>query len=904
LRELQRGLAGANAKADETAPELGTESGRAEAGRSQGGLLMIGQRIGPYEVVGRLGEGGMGEVYRARDTRLDRDVALKVLPESFATDPDRLARFAREARTLAALNHSHIAQVHGLEESNGAPVLVMELVEGEDLAARIARGPIPPDEALPMARQIAEALEAAHDAGIIHRDLKPANIRVRPDGTVKVLDFGLAKAGGAGGEDMLHSPTITSPAMMTGAGVILGTAAYMSPEQARGRPVDKRTDIWAFGCVLYEMLTGRAPFAGDTVTDVIAAVVRTEPDWTVLPPEVPLTIRRLLARCLEKDALLRLRDVGEARIALGGTRLDVEMPVPPPGPAGWRVRTAGVAAVAVLTTLAAAGGYLARTPDAPRTQKFHVAVRHDGANIQYPVIAPDGRSVAYVARSRIWVQSFDDWEPRELPGTDAAVRPFWSPTGEWIGYFRSEQLLKVPVGLGSVVLVARLPAVQAPLGSASGAWMPDGSILVSLANGPIYRVPDGGGAPTPVFEPPADVADVRHLDVLPNGGVLAAVRSSASFELGLDAIGVIMSGRLTRIVEMSRVSRPRYAPSGHIIFVRYTPEPGLWAVPFSIGRMEATGEAFPIGRGEEPSLARDGTLLFSEERGDLAMKLARFGEDGGEGQTLADPQRWREGVALSADGTKLLASGEDGIWLFDTPSGARQRITTSQSDVSPRFVGTTGQIAFARGESGIPAVLVKAAEVGGEERLVAQRARFPSATADGRRLVFNVMSAEPGVWEVGWVEVDRVDEVHRLSGAHRGARFPEVSPDGRLIAYISGETGRDEVYLTLFPGGEGKWQVSTGGGGWVRFSPRGDRLVYRALNGDMMAVAAGRTGDGTLAIGRAERLFTWGSGWAPFFDLSPDGRGGITAIPERQTTRATGLSIVQHWHQEFVARGR
>jgi len=882
--------------------------------------LAPGTRLGPYEVQGALGAGGMGEVYRAHDTTLGRSVALKILPDLVAHDPDRRMRFEREAQTLAALNHPNIAQVYGFEQSAGASALVMELVEGEDLAERISRGPIPRDEALPIARQIAQALESAHEAGIVHRDLKPANIKVKPDGTVKVLDFGLAKAveSGAGiGQPRTggpaDSPTITTPAM-TQAGVILGTAAYMSPEQARGKVVDKRSDIWAFGCVLYEMLTGRRAFDGETITDVLAAVVHKSPDWTALPQATQATVRAVLERCLEKDAQIRLRDIGEARIALGRPASETTMPVATSAPPPSRARRALIG-TAILGVAVAAGlvGYFARPRAEPVTRKFQVAVRSDGARIQFPVISPDGRRVAYVANSRLWVQSLDEWQPRELPGTDAAVRPFWSPSGEWVGYFRSEQLLKAPVAGGAVVLVARLPAVQAPLGSASGAWTRDGSILITLASGPVYRVADTGGDLAVVFQPPREVGDLRSLNVLPGGGILATVRSSAASQP--DAIGVVASGTLKTLLELSDVYRPRYAPSGHIVFERRSPAVGLWAVPFSAERLEVAGEPFLIGEGAEPSVADDGTLLFTPERGDQSMKLAWFSLDGRVGPTIAGPQPWREGLGVSPDGARLLASGEDGLWLFDVATGARQRITTSRSDVSPRFVGTTGQLVFVRGESGTPDMIMKPADAGGAEQVVARGARFPSPTADGRRVVFNLgaMAAEGSgsgdrpprsQWEVAWVDLDTPAAIHRLGGAHRGARFPDVSPDGRLVAYVSGETGRDEIYLTQLPNGEGKWQLSDNGGGWVRISPRGDRVVYRALNGDMMSVALGRGDGNAVTLGRPEKLFTWGSGWAMFYDLAPDGQRGVAAMSEAQAQAISGLSIVQNWHSEFLARGR
>ena len=408
----------------------------------------------------------MGEVYRARDTKLQRDVAIKILPEAFAHDSERLARFDREARTLASLNHPNIGQIHGLEESDGIKALVMELVEGPTLADRIAQGPIPLDEALPIAKQIAEALEAAHEQGIIHRDLKPANVKVRPDGTVKVLDFGLAKAlepASAGSTDATASPTITSPAMMTGVGVILGTAAYMSPEQAKGRAADKRSDVWAFGCVLYEMLTGARAFAGDDVSDTLAAVLRGEPDWRVLPSETPASIRRLLRRCLEKDRKRRLSDAADARLEIEEaltTPMFETSAAPAPSQGGWR-RGALIAAAALAVGGVAAGGavWTAIRPASARVTRTVIQTSGATALTISPraagslAITPDGSRLVYTAASQLVVRRLDQFDSEALTGLGAPTQPFISPDGQWIGFFDGLVLKKVAIGGGPAVTV-------------------------------------------------------------------------------------------------------------------------------------------------------------------------------------------------------------------------------------------------------------------------------------------------------------------------------------------------------------------------------------------------------------------------------------------------------------------
>ena len=868
--------------------------------------LPSGHRLGPYEITGHLGSGGMGEVYRAKDSRLKREVAIKVLPIDVASDPERLARFQREAEVLASLNHPNIAHVYGIEHppegGHHAAGLVMELVEGEDLSQRIARGPIPIDEALPIAKQIVEALEAAHDAGVIHRDLKPANIKVRDDGTVKVLDFGLAKTlikdpKASGPQELANSPTITSPAMTMG-GVILGTAAYMAPEQAKGKPVDKRADIWAFGCVLYEMLTGRKAFEGEDLTDTIVAVMSRPPDWSKLPAAVAPGIRITLRRCLEKDLRDRLRDIGDARLELqDGTRGDAIAAAGGATPnRGWTI-----VAWAVAATLAIALGIIAtlRTP-APvaRVQKLHLNVEADGGTFREPMISPDGTKIVYVGRSRLWIRSLDQWQPRELPGTEAAVRPFWSPDGNWIGYFRSEALLKVPAAGGPVVRVASLPAVQAPMGAASGVWVEDGTIYISQAVGPLLRVPSGGGTAAAFIDDASSAAMVlRDIAALPGrGALLASVRRHR----GADAIGVLEQGVVRIVLEVDDVRQPAYAAPGYLVFERRTPTAGLWAVAFSRESLATTGEPFLIDEGVEPSTANDGTLSFIAARESIARRLAWFSMDGAPGATLSEAREWVEGVALSKDQRRLLASASDGLWAYDTATGARSRITSNASDITPDWVDDDS-IVFVRDDDGAPTVMWKRLTPGGEERALARPARFPRATADGRRVMFNLYDARSGEangWRVAWIDLSDPDTVRTLPAQHDGARFPSISPDGTMAAYVSGETGRDEVFLTSVPSGDGKWQLSDSGGGWTLFDPRGTAVFYRALDGAFMSVSV--SGGGRLKVGQAVKLFDWGAMWAPFYEVSPDGRRGVAAMPVERMNRRNSVSIMQNWQLEFT----
>ncbi len=859
--------------------------------------LSPGSRLGPFEIVAAIGAGGMGEVYRARDTRLQRDVAIKVLPAAVAADQDRLARFEREARTLASLNHPHIAQLHGLELVEGSgPALVMELVDGEDLAERLSRGPLPVEETLAIARQIADALDSAHALGIVHRDLKPANVKVRGDGVVKVLDFGLAKAldpAALPDASLANSPTITSPAAMTMMGVILGTAVYMSPEQARGRPVDKRADIWAFGCVLYEMLTGRPAFEGETVPDVLGAIVKTEPDWARLPAGTPPRIVRLLQHCLRKDQARRLRDIGDA-IAQFDAADDALGPGAAVAPPSSRARMAAIwaASIALAGIAAGAMGWAARRPEPAPVLKYHVALQTDGGVIHEPAMSPDGRRVVYVGGARLWVQELGEWKARELGGTEAPSRPFWSPDGEWIAYFRSEALLKVPAAGGPVVRIATLPASQGRFGSNSGAWAPDGTITISMGSGPLLRVAAAGGAPVPLALREEGLVGFRDLEMLPGGGVLGGVQKQD----GIEGLAVLQEGRLVPVLTMDGVRHGAYSRTGHLVFQRMAPDPTVWAIRFAMDRLATEGEPFVLGPGSEPSTGGAATLAFQGSTVSLLRQLATFTMDGAIASRIGEPREWNEGVALSPDGRRVLASATDGIWLYDVGTGARSRVTTGGDDVSPVWL-PNDMMLFVRYE-GDPILMIKPASSLGGERALARHARFPRVTADGRRVVFNTREPGRAMWEVAWLDLDRPDVVHKLDAAHAGARFPSVSPDGKLVAYISGEMGHDEVFVTRLPGGEGKWQVSTDGGGWTYFSPKGDGIVYRALDRGFMFAPVSQNGT-DVRVGAARRLFDWGGGWAPFYDMSRDGSGGITAVPAGRSVAVGSLSIIQNWHREF-----
>jgi serine/threonine protein kinase len=558
-------------------------------------MITIGTKLGSYEVTGAIGAGGMGEVYQAHDTKLGRDVAIKVLPEAFAHDPERLSRFQREAKMLAALNHSNIATIHGLEQSSGTSYLVMELVPGETLAEQIERdGAVPIEEALAIAKQIAEALEAAHEKGIIHRDLKPANVKLTPEGKVKVLDFGLAKAfaGDGATEDPSNSPTLSRAATMKG--VILGTAAYMSPEQARGKAVDKRTDIWAFGAVLYELLTGKPAFRGEDVTDILAAVVRAEPDWQALPAATPTQVRSLLRRCLQKDKTLRLQAAGDARIEIQeAIAAPKDSGVAQATPAsGSKLLLAVAAALALL--LVVASGALWRVTR-PVEQSLRPLVRLDvdlGPDVSLgssrgadTILSPDGTRIVFVSQGRLLIRRLDQPNATELAGTQGAFAPFFSPDGQWIAFFTPGRLQKISVEGGSPITLCNSG------NAAGGSWGEDGNIVaaLNLTQG-LSRIPSAGGPPTPASDLQNGEFTHRWPQILPGGkAVLFTASSEPAFDLASIEVISLADGRTKTLVRGGTFGR--YLPSGRLIYIN---RGTLFAVPFDLDHLEVRGTPVPV----------------------------------------------------------------------------------------------------------------------------------------------------------------------------------------------------------------------------------------------------------------------------------------------------------------------
>jgi Tol biopolymer transport system component len=895
--------------------------------------LAAGARLGPYEVLAPLGAGGMGEVYRARDTKLNRDVALKILSDAFASDPDRLARFTREAQTLASLNHPHIAAIYGIEESHGIRALVMELVEGEDLSKRIARGAMPTDEALAIAKQIADALEAAHEQGIIHRDLKPANIKVRPDGTVKVLDFGLAKAldpTAASSVNITNSPTLSLQA--TQAGIILGTAAYMSPEQARGKPVDKRADIWAFGVVLYEMLTGQRLFEGETVSDTLIEVATKEPDWD----RVPAKVRRLLRRCLEKDPKRRLRDIGDVDSLLDDAPPESIQAGSPPH-AWWR-QGGWMAAAAVFGIALAALAFIHFREKPPVTDvvRFQVPAPEKTSFAAGAALSPDGHRIAFGAtgqdgRTVLWVHSLDSLESQPLAGTEGVIfNPFWSPDSRFIAFGVSGKLKKVEASGGPPQTVCDLAGAYR-----EGAWSREGVIVFGvLGQGlGLMRVSEAGGAASPLTTLDASRQEVLHVapSFLPDGRHFVYYRSSTAVEksglyLGsLDATPEQQGAR--RLV--ATTSTAAYAPSsdpalGHVLFVR---EGSLMAQAFDARRLELAGEAVPIAE----DLPNSGPAFFSVSTtgalayrtgvsiaGNPTTQLTWFDRGGKVLGTVGEPGQY-DTVALSPNGTQVAVSrndpqaasrggarGHTDIWLHEFSRARPTRFTFDPGlDNMAVWSPDGSRILFASTRDGVRNLYEKVSSgMGNDEPLLqSQEAKYPHDwSRDGRFLVYSVVvGAKAELWVLPRTGDDRKPQPYLQTASFASqARF---SPDSRWIAYTQADlSGQNEVYVRPFPAAPGQWIVSKGGGAQPRWRRDGKELFYVSPDSKLMSVEVA-TASGTFQAGIPNTLFAAPirGGGANFevtrYDVTANGQKFlINTLPATATSAPSSpITVVLNW---------
>jgi len=875
--------------------------------------LAPGTRLGVYEVLAAIGHGGMGDVYRARDTELGRQVAIKVLPDTFAHDPDRLTRFEREARVLASLNHPNIAHVYGFERVAGASALVMELVEGPTLADRIAQGSIPLDETLAIAGQIAEALETAHEQGIIHRDLKPANIKVREDGTVKVLDFGLAKAlePAEADLDVSHSPTITSPAM-TRMGVILGTAAYMAPEQAKGRPVDQRGDIWAFGCVLYEMLTGTRAFAGEDVSDTLAFILTREPDWNLLPADTPAAIRRLLRRCLQKNARERLHDISDARLEMHDAQAEaastgVAHPVPA---VTWRRRERlAWAAAAVSAVIAVAALRVAWRPNPrPTPPEMRVEISTPATSSPYHfVLSPDGSRLAFVASGdglpRLWVRALEAVAAQPLAGTENAEFPFWSPDSRSIGFFADGKLKRVDVAGGPP------PQVLAEASGAGGAWNPDGTILFAAAfRGPLWRVSDRGGEPRVVTRIGEGQDGHRSPFFLPDSRRFLFFATGGAEAQGI-YLGSLDGGEPRRL--MTNESAGAWAPPGWILFVR---QGALLAAPFDAEKGELSGEpvtvADAVGRVENRGgfSVSAGGLVAYRAGGSERRQLMWFARDGQRVGTAGGPDgnilRWPE---LSPDGRRVavvrtLESYED-VWLLDLVRGGMTRFTFDAARDGGAVWSPDGtRVAFPSNRKSALDLYVKPSSGTGREELLWESPNNPkiplSWSPDGRFLLFYDVDPKTD-FDLWTLPLTGDEKPSPWLDTPFTETLGQFSPDGRWIAYQSNESGQFEIYVQSFPVASGKWQISTQGGTQPRWRADGKELFFIAPDLKLMAagvIASTATFDATPPVALFQTRIVGGPNQFAKHQYAVSRDGRFLIIEPLEEPTATPITLILNWN--------
>lgn len=899
--------------------------------------LRAGDRLGAYEVLTPLGEGGMGEVYRARDSRLKREVALKILPESFATDPDRVARFQREAEVLASLNHPHVAAIYGLEDapSTGsghagpARALVLELVEGETLAERIARGPIPVDEALAIARQVADGLQAAHEQGIIHRDLKPANIKVTPDGVVKILDFGLARL-----SDPAHAiasssaATLTSPAPMTGVGMILGTAAYMAPEQAKGRTADKRSDAWAFGCVVYEMLTAKRAFEGEDITDTIAAIMRGEPDWSALPPQTPAAIRALLHRCLERDRGKRIADVAAATFAIdeaaqltpGASSLGSVSPSRPM----WR-RAIPIAASSLLAaTMGAGAAWLILRDSAlpPHVSRLQILTTSpatltiDGT-LGDVAITPDGSRIVYGGANgaTLFVRALDRLKAATLVGLGTPRGPFVSPDGQWVGFVDGlTTLKKVTTAGGPPVTLATVD------GNARGAsWGADDTIVFATSNAAtgLQRVSAGGGEPIVLTRPDRTRGEGDHLlpEFLPGGRAVLFTILSATGGLDQAHIAVLDVEAATVKVLIQGGTHAHYVPSGHLLFASAG---ALHAVAFDLARLAVAGTPVQVVPqvvtgtygSADVAVASDATTVYVPGGVAGATRTLIWIDRRGQETAIAAPPRAYQYPRLSPDGGRaaiFINDQQSDIWTWTLARSALTRVTFDASiENYPVWAPDGRRMLYASGRTGQQNLFAQSADgTGGVERLTeSPRVQLPtSISPDGKRVVFTENASATGQ-DVMQLLLDGKREVTPLVRTPFTERNGEISPDGRWLAYESDASGRFETYVRPFiDGGGGQWQVSSGGGTRPLWARNGQELFYLGPAGALMRV--GLVSGSAWSAGEPTKLFDGvfvASGATPgrTYDISPDGRRFLMIKqPVDPSASPASMVVIQHWGEEL-----
>ena len=819
--------------------------------------ISTGSRVGVYQITALLGRGGMGEVYLARDTRLQRDVALKVLPAGFAADTDRLARFQREAQILASLNHPNIAHIHAVEDSGESPCIVMEMVPGETLHERLQRGPLPVAQALPIGAQIAAALEAAHERGIVHRDLKPANIKVLPDGTVKVLDFGLAKpAGSDAGADLANSPTL----LMTGtnSGIILGTAGYMSPEQARGESVDHRTDIFAFGCVLYEMLAGRRAFEGKTRPDAIASILAREPETSHLPADLPPRVRRILARCFDKDIRRRWQAIGDVRYELENDREESALP---------NTRRSGslpwvAAAAATLALAAVAWIHFREQPAAQPEMRLEITTPPTSAPFEF-ALSPDGKYIAFVASSggsqRIWLRELDKTEVQPLPDTEGGDYPFWSPDSHSIAFYAGGKLKRIDIAGGAPLNLAGSAAAF------GGSWNADGDIVFTASSGPLSRIKaTGGTASTVTHLTPPNQVQHRYPQFLPDG------RHFLFFVIGMPETTGIYAGSLDggdpKMITLADSAGSLLAP-GTIVFGRGT---SLLAQHLDLKTLALTGEPTRIGAFTPSSFGGLGGASISAD-GRIAYRvgsdaprrlkwLDRNGKDAGyvgepDPAVLLYPELSPDGRQVAIDRSPQINSD---IWVVDVAHGNLTRLTFDPAIELGPIWSNDGRIAYSSTKKGEYNIYAKPSNGAGAEEALLEGPNNKYAqdwSKDGKYLLYSELDSKQvrSLWALPMTGADRMKI--KVAAGSADSYNGQFSLDGHWVAYQTNEPGDFQIVVQTFPQPTGKWQISVGGGIQPRWSADGKELYFLAPDGKLMAVTVTTSGSSfssaTMAPGSA-----------------------------------------------------
>ena len=877
--------------------------------------LEPGYKLAHYEILEPIGKGGMGEVFRAKDGKLGRDVAIKVLPDELAGDEERVRRFRREANVLASLNHPGIAAIHGFEESEGAHFLVLELVPGETLAERIARGPMPVEEVLEMGIQIAEALENAHEHGIVHRDLKPANIKLTPDDKVKVLDFGLAKAfvEESADTDTSMSPTITRDA--TRAGVILGTASYMSPEQAKGKRVDARTDLFALGSVLFEMLAGARAFPGADVSEVLAAVIKLEPEWTALPRDLPPRLTELLRRALTKDVRKRLQHVGDARILMEEASSEDAAPTKD-GDSHPQGRTNPFVVAALAASLAAGLTWLSvPSPETgPRLVTRTVIPLAPGTELALGgrptlAISHDGRSIAFAQRSdtesALYLRELDDLEATPIEGTEGGLTPFFSPDGDWLAFRSDAAIQKVSLSGGAPVIVAENLAFRG-----NGDWSADGSIVLSArAESGLVRVSDDGGEPEALTRVDSERGDKTHrlVDLLPDGNAILFMIGNSeidSFDDAAIAVHDLESGESRVLIEGG--TSPRYSPSGHLVYAR---NGSLLAVAFDADSLRVTGAPVTVLEGVSTSpnyghaefdISRTGTLVYApggpwgNDNG-----LVWVDREGSVTPLAAEPRAYME-TRISPDGRALaltLEGANASIWIHDLSRGIQTPLAVGNNNVVPIWAARADRVTFRKMSPAGWEFRSRSADGSDDPDTLfsSDAAATPGSwTSDGTTLLFDERGLDSGA-DILTLSLGPDPVVSEVIKTAANESHPMISPDDRWLAFQSDESGQWESYVQAFPEAPRKFRVSTGGGTLPRWNPNGRELFYR--NGDALMVVEVKTRGG-LDLGTPKFLFERASPYSRY-DVAPDGERFIMVDTSVARAAPTELILIQNWSEEL-----